>query len=115
MSLEDLRRKIDETDARIIRLIGERIRIAEEIGQEKKKQNKQIEDREREEKVLEHVRSIAQQENIGQEDVERIYQQIIAMSKRTQAVGVAFQGEIGAYSEEASRQFFGPSLQSQPY
>ena len=115
MSLEDLRRKIDEADARIIRLIGERIRIAEEIGQEKKKQNKQIEDREREEKVLEHVRSIAQQENIGQEDVERIYQQIIAVSKRTQEVGVAFQGEIGAYSEEAARQFFGSSLQSQPY
>ena len=41
MSLEDLRGKIDEADTRIVRLIAERIRIAEEIGGEKKKQGKQ--------------------------------------------------------------------------
>ncbi|GAH63386.1 unnamed protein product, partial [marine sediment metagenome] len=45
MSLEDLRRKIDETDARIVRLLAERIRIAEEIGKEKNKQGKQAEDK----------------------------------------------------------------------
>ena len=38
MSLEDLRRKIDETDTQIVRLIAERIRISEEIGEEKKRQ-----------------------------------------------------------------------------
>ena len=44
MSLEKLRKKIDETDDKIVRLIAERIRIAEEIGREKSKQGKQIED-----------------------------------------------------------------------
>jgi len=48
MSLEELRKKIDEADARIVRLIVERIRIAEEIGREKRKRGKQIEDVERE-------------------------------------------------------------------
>ena len=43
MSLEELRKKIDEADAKIVKLIAERIRIAEEIGREKKKQGKQIE------------------------------------------------------------------------
>jgi len=52
MSLEDLRKKIDETDTKIVKLIGDRIRIAEEIGKEKKKQRKQIEDWKREHKVL---------------------------------------------------------------
>ena len=114
MSLEDLRRKIDEVDAKIVGLIGERIRIAEKIGKEKKTQGKQIEDREREARVLENVKGIAQKENISQEDIEGIYRQIIVTSKRTEAIEVAFHGEIGAYSEEAALHFFGPSIQDKP-
>ena len=48
MSIEDLRRKVDETDTRIVKLIAERLRIAEEIGREKRKQGEQVTDRERE-------------------------------------------------------------------
>ncbi len=48
MSLEELRQKIDEADTKIVKLIAERIRITEEIGREKRKQGKQIEDAERE-------------------------------------------------------------------
>ena len=114
MSLEDLRRKIDEADAKIIKLIGERVRIAEEIGKGKKKQEKQIEDREREARVLENVKGIAQKENISQEDIEGIYRQIITACKTIQEIGVAFQGEIGAYGEEAAFQFFGSSTQTKP-
>ncbi len=42
MSLEDLRKKIDEADTKIARLLAERIRIAEEIGKEKKGQRKRV-------------------------------------------------------------------------
>ena len=115
MSLEDLRKKIDEIDARIVRLIGERIRIAEAIGKEKREQGKQIEDREREARVLENVQNIARKESISQEDIESIYKQIIATAKRIEEIGVAFQGEIGAYAEEAALAFFGLSAQPKPY
>ena len=114
MSLEDLRRRIDEADVKIVKFIGERIKLAEEIGRGKKKQGKQIEDKEREQQVLEHVKKIAREENLSQEDIENIYQQIVTASKRIQGAGVAFQGEIGAYSEEASFQFFGSSIQLKP-
>jgi chorismate mutase/prephenate dehydratase len=114
MSLEDLRKKIDETDARIVRLLAERIRIAEEIGKGKSEQRKQVEDKGREEMVLENIRSIAQGENISPESIESIYRQIITVAKSVQGIVVAFQGEIGAYSEEAAFHFFGPSVKVKP-
>ena len=114
MNLEDLRKKIDEADTEIVRLIAERMRIAEEIGGEKRKQGKQIEDREREQKVLENVRGVAQEENISQESIESIYRQIVSASKSVEGIVVAFQGEIGAYSEEAAFHFFGPSVRVKP-
>jgi len=116
MNLEDLRKKIDEVDARIVELIGERIRIAKEIGRGKKAEGKLIEDKERENRVLENIKSIARDKNIAirQEDVENIYRRIIAACKSIEGIEVAFQGEVGAYSEEAAFQFFGSSIQIRP-
>ncbi len=114
MSLEELRKKIDETDEKIVRLIAERIRISEEIGKEKKRQGRQIRDNERERIVLEMVRRLARDEKISEEDIANIYQQIITASRGVQGVVVAFQGETGAYSEEAAFQFFGSSIQVKP-
>lgn len=114
MSLEELREKVDEVDTKIVRLFAERTRIAEEIGKEKKKQGKQIEDKTREEAILANVRNIAQEENISLESIESIYRQIITVSRSVQGVVVAFQGELGAYSEEAAFHFFGPSVKVKP-
>ena len=115
MSLENLRRKIDAADAEIVHLIAERIKITQEIGKEKRGAGKQIEDRERERKVLENIRQIAKEKGLSQNDIESIYQQIISISKRRQGIVVAFQGEAGSYSEDASLRFFGPSTQAKPF
>jgi len=115
MSMDDLRGKIDDIDARIVELIGERIKTAEEIGRGKKEQNKLVEDQERELRVLKNVRGIARDKNIIQGDIENIYRHIMDACKKIQGASVAFQGKIGAYSEEAAIRFFGASTQSQPY
>ena len=114
MSLDDLRKKIDEADAEIVRLLAERTRRAAEIGREKQKQGKQVEDLSREAEVMANIRRLAGQENIDIEGVESIYRRIVNMAKAVEGLTVAFQGEVGAYSEEAAVDFFGPSIEVKP-
>jgi chorismate mutase/prephenate dehydratase len=102
VNIDELRKKIDELDARIVSLIAERQEIAKEIGKGKNKTSRVIEDREREQRVLEHVRRLARSKRLSPADIEGIYKQIISASKKAQGVSVAYQGEPGAYSEEAA-------------
>lgn len=80
MNLEDLRVNIDETDVKIVRLIAQRIRIAQGIRRKKK----YIVDREREAAVYKNVKAIAEEEGMRQEDIVVIYRQIVVVCKRAQ-------------------------------
>lgn len=115
MSLDELRKEIDDIDSRIVRLLAERIRLAEGIGKEKREMGKQIVDIAREKQVIDRLKQLAGEEQIDPDDVERIYRLIMAATKGRQGIFVAFQGETGAYAEEAAFQFFGTSIVTQPY
>lgn len=114
MDIQNLRCQIDATDAEIIRLLAQRLRIAQEIGQQKEKQGKPVTDNGREQAVWQNVKKLAGDYHLSQEDVERIYQQIISACRQSQGITVAFQGELGAYGEEAAINFFGPTIEVKP-
>jgi chorismate mutase/prephenate dehydratase len=114
MSLDELRKQIDDLDSRIVSLIAARLQVTKEIGQEKQEADHPIEDKVREKIVLEKVKSLALTQNLNPEEVEKIYQHIITASKELQGVTVAFQGEAGAYSEEAAYNFFGARSRLRP-
>lgn len=114
MNLDELRKKIDGIDASIIELIAERQQISREIGQGKQKTKQLIEDRGREKNVLRRVRDLARERGVSPSDIEGIYRRIFDASKKAQGVSAAFQGEPGAYTEEAAVRFFGPSTKGVP-
>lgn len=115
MNLEDLRKQIDAIDHEIVKLIAERTKVAEEIGQEKAASKKPVTDNQREGLVLARVRKYAAENDLNKEAIEEIYQHIISEAKNAQSATVAFQGELGAYSEAAAYKFFGPNITMKPF
>jgi chorismate mutase / prephenate dehydratase len=115
MSIKKLRQEIDEIDSNLIKILAKRMRVAERIGKEKLKSSKEIIDINRENEVLEKVRALATNERINLNDIENIYRQIILVTRRKEVRSVAFQGEIGAYSEEAAFSYFGSSIDTKPF
>ena len=114
MDIKNLRSQIDATDTEIMRLLAQRLRIAREIGQQKEELKKPVADKRRERTVRAQIKELASEYNLCEPDIDQIYQQIIIACKRSQGATVAFQGEIGAYGEEAAVNFFGPTVEVKP-
>lgn len=86
MEISDWRRKIDELDEQIVRLISERAKAAHAIGELKQKANLPIYEPGREHQVFEHVR----RNNAGPlTDIEMqdIYERIIDVMRGVQRHG----------------------------
>jgi prephenate dehydratase/chorismate mutase/prephenate dehydratase len=101
MELEELRRKIDQVDSEILKLLGRRMEYA--VRTVKVKQG--VDDPEREKSVLEsaarHAKGL-----VRPEFSQKVFRDIIAESKSLQKGNpelAGFQGEHGAYSEVAAR------------
>lgn len=84
MTLEQLRTKIDEINEQIINLIAVRAELSKHVAIEKNKINKNIEDKEREQELLNKVKTIAEEKKVDPDLIEDIFKKIIEHSKQIQ-------------------------------
>lgn len=109
--LEDLRKKIDEIDEKIVNLINERAKIAHEIAKTKAKEGSPLYRPDRESQIYEKIRQI----NTGHLDNEslcNIYREIMSATLKLEgAPTVAFFGSVGSFTHQAAIKKFGHSLE----
>ncbi|MDQ3666975.1 MAG: prephenate dehydratase [Acidobacteriota bacterium] len=135
MSIEGGRTEIDAIDNELLRLLNERARLAVKVGESKMAAGVSLYDREREREVIDRV----WQANTGPLDkraVVKLFRRIIyesrhvearaieplsarpkgglAMSTQAPTPRVAFQGERGAFSEEAAVKLLGEEIELVP-
>jgi chorismate mutase / prephenate dehydratase len=114
MSLDELRHRIDLLDENIVKLLAERLAVAEVIGHEKAAGSVSPVDSGRERKVLDHAIKVASAGGMTADEVTEIYRGVIRLARERQEVSVAFQGEAGAYSEAAALTYFGQRAVTKP-
>lgn len=83
-NLEENRKKIEEIDEKIIKLLSERLDLIKKIGKIKKEGNLGIEDLRREEKIKEEYKKIAQECDLQPEELWQVFKKILEWSKKVQ-------------------------------
>ncbi len=118
--LGSLRDRIEAVDRQIIKLIGERLAIVEDVAEAKLASASPFRDRVREETLISRLREMATQANVDPHQIERMYRVIMDMSvaHQEQAVRdredvplrISYQGVEGSYSHlAAQRRYAGRS------
>ncbi|MEX2721222.1 MAG: prephenate dehydratase [Candidatus Wukongarchaeota archaeon] len=109
--LQKFRKKIDEIDDQIIKMLSERIKIVEEIAKIKEKYRLSTVDKPREIEVLEKNESLAEKTGLGGAFIRELWKKIMEYSTsredllRGKRSRVAFLGPRGTFTEEAAHKF----------
>lgn len=82
--ISPLRKRIDEIDEQIIRLLRERMNVCKNIGVIKREQGIPMRDRQRENEQYARMTEMASKLGLNPQEVIAVYQEIIAMSIRAQ-------------------------------
>ena len=109
-TLQDIRRKIDALDAKLVKLISTRAKIAQQVG--KIKNGALVYRPEREVQVLRRVSEI-NKGPMPSANLRRIYTEIMSACRALEdRLAVAYLGPAGTYSQEAALRHFGGSIET---
>ena len=111
--LENLRKRIDELDEKLLQLISDRARLAVEVGKIKTANGSEIHYRpEREAQVLQHVLK-RNQGPLTDEEMARLFREIMSACLSLESpLNIAFLGPEGTFTQEAAFKHFGHSVRT---
>ena len=87
MTIADWRRKIDELDLRLVEILNERARAAQEIGKLKRNTNMPIYEPDREKIIFENVRN-ANKGPLPDSELRQVFERIIDVMRNIQKVQI---------------------------
>ena len=114
MNLDHLRDQIDSLDGEIIRLLNERIRVVQAIGEAKKESGAEIYVPSRERAVFEKIKRL-NEGPLPEESAHAIYREIMsaALALETE-MKIAYLGPEATFTHQAARSKFGASVEYIP-
>ncbi len=110
-SLDDLRRRIDEIDRRLIAAISDRARVVEAIGKAKRAGGSPIYAPHREREVIDRVLAL-NHGPLSNRTIEAIYRELMSGSFALELpIRVGYLGPAGSFSHVAATRHFGSSVE----
>ncbi len=105
--IEKNRKSVDGIDEKIAELLGKRLKLAEEIGKEKKQVHEPVYDPVREEEIIEKLSSKSNGK-LSRKAIEPIFREIFSLSRKAQQpLKVAFLGPETSFTHSAAIKQFG--------
>jgi chorismate mutase/prephenate dehydratase len=115
MSLEKLRKQIDQLDEKLVQLLNERIEVALEIGKTKKEQGGEIYVPAREKAVFERICSLSEGGVLPPDAAKAIYREIMSAALAIESdLKIAYLGPPATFTHQAARNKFGASVDYHP-
>jgi chorismate mutase/prephenate dehydratase len=108
-SVDDLRKKIDQVDEKIVELLNERASLAQQVGRTKDLEKEEVYVPSREKQIFQRIAGL-NQGPLPEQAIRSIYREVLSASRSLEApIQVAYLGPEATFTHMAARERFGSS------